>query len=261
VFLVAHQDDWQLFMGDVAFKAVRRGNHVVFIYLTAGDENRGADYWLTRERAALQSTRLAAGRSSDTSATECASVVVRSHSVRRCVISNTVSFFMRLPDGERAGSGFEHNAFQSLRKLRAKTITAMTAVDSSVTYSGWNDLASTVEALVRGEQSPGSEVTLHTNDPNPAINPRDHSDHRMAGFIGAMVRREPRWGLIYYVGYAVAARPDNRTRDQTRQKTALFLVYDREMLIANRRWSTYAERPRFYSMCMLRTYARKIPGR
>ena len=82
----------------------------------------------------------------------------------------------------------------------------------------------------------------------------------MAGFIGAIVRRESRWGLIYYVGYAIAARPDNRTRDQTRQKTALFLVYDREMLIANRRWSTYAERPRFYSMCMLRTYARKFPS-
>lgn len=40
---------------------------------------------------------------------------------------------------------------------------------------------------------------------------------------------------------------------QTREKTALFLVYDREMLIANRAWSSYAERPRFYSMCMLRT--------
>jgi LmbE family N-acetylglucosaminyl deacetylase len=261
VFLVAHQDDWQLFMGDVAFKAVRRGNQVVFIYLTAGDENRGVEYWRTRERAALQSTRLAAGRSADTSATECASVVVRSHSVRRCGISNTVSLFMRLPDGGRAGFGFEHNAFQSLRKLRAKTIGAITAADSSATYVGWNDLASTVEALIRREQSPGSAVTLHANDPNSAINPRDHSDHRMTGFIGALVRKETRWALIYYVGYAIAARPDNRTRDQTRQKTALFLVYDREMLIANRRWSTYAERPRFYSMCMLRTYARKFPMR
>src|SRR5688500_20346637 len=94
-------------MGDVAFKAVRRGNHVLFIYLTAGDENRGPDYWRTRERAALQSTRLAAGRSSDTSAAECASVIVRSHSVRRCVLSNTVSFFMRLPRSEERRVGKE----------------------------------------------------------------------------------------------------------------------------------------------------------
>ena len=258
MFLVAHQDDWQLFMGDIAFKAVRRGNHVTFIYLTAGNENRGAEYWKTRERAALRSTRLAAGLSSDTTATECTSVVVRSHVVQRCAVANTVSFFLRLPDGGRVGSGFEHNAFQSLRRLRAKTITAITAADASATYRGWSDLASTVEALIR-ERSTTEAVTLHTSDPNPAINPRDHSDHRMAGFIGATLRKETGWGLIYYVGYAIATRPDNRSRAEAWQKTALFLVYDREMLIANRRWSTYAERPRFYSMCMLRTYARKFP--
>jgi hypothetical protein len=246
-------------MGDVAFKAVRRGNHVVFIYLTAGDEGLGADYWRTRERAALQSTRLAAGISADTNALQCDNIAVRAHAIRRCSVVNTVSFFVRLPDGGRAGSGFEPNAFQSLRKLRAGRISALTAVDTTATYRGWPDLVSAVEELVRRERPLGSELTLHASDPNPAINPRDHSDHRIAGFIGGTLGRKMQWTTIYYVGYALAARPDNRSRVQARQKTALFLVYDREMLIANRRWSTYAERPRFYSLCMLRTYARKIP--
>lgn len=102
-------------------------------------------------------------------------------------------------------------------------------------------------------------MTLHVNDPNAAINPRDHSDHRMAGLVAAGLRNNPGWGVIYYVGYALTGRPDNRSRSQAREKTALCLVYDREMLIANRTWSTYSERPRFYSMCMLRTYARKVP--
>ena len=261
VFIVAHQDDWQLFMGDVAFKAARRGNQTVFIYLTAGDENRRSDYWKTRELAALQSTRLAAGTPSDAPVTECASIVVRSHAVRRCAIANTVSFFMRLPDGARAGSGFEQNSFQSLRKLRAKRISAITSVDTSTSYSGWADLVATVKELIRSAETTGRPVTLHANDPNPAINPRDHSDHRMAGFIAIELRNTTGWKVIYYVGYALAARPDNRSTLQARQKTALFLVYDREMLIANRGWSTYAERPRFYSMCMLRTYARQIPRR
>ncbi|MDQ3674618.1 MAG: PIG-L family deacetylase [Gemmatimonadota bacterium] len=264
VFLVAHQDDWQLFMGDVAYKAIRRGNNIVFIYLTAGDENRGADYWRTRERAALQSTRLAA-KVSDTaaaaSATGCGSVLVLTHSIQRCALANTVSYFMRLPDGRRDGSGFEHNAFQSLRKLRAKKISAIMTADSSGTYSDWNDLTATVQELVRRERVMGSPVTLHVNDPNAAINPRDHSDHRIAGLAGAELRKNPGWGVVYYVGYALAGRPDNRSLAQIREKTALFLVYDREMLIANRAWSTYSERPRFYSMCMLRTYARKIPRR
>lgn len=260
VFLVAHQDDWQLFMGDVAFKGVRRGTPTVFIYLSAGDENREAAYWKTRERAALQSTRLAAGVP-DGGATDCGIVVVHTHAIRRCTIAGTVSYFMRLPDGRRDGSGYEQNAFQSLRKLRARRISAISAVDTSASYHGWLDVTATVQELVRRERTTGSGVTLHASDPNAVINPRDHSDHREAGLIAAALTKNPGWGLTYYAGYSIAARPDNRSRAQAWQKTALFLVYDREMLIANRSWSTYAERPRFYSMCMLRTYARRVPRR
>lgn len=260
VFLVAHQDDWQLFMGDIAFRAIRRGNHAIFVYLTAGDENREADYWRTRERAALESTRLAAAVA-DSSRADCATVVVLHHAIRRCTIANTVSFFMRLPDGRRNGSGFERNAYQSLRKLRARTISTISAVDTSATYGSWADVSSTVAQLVQREKTTRSRVTIHANDPNPGINPRDHSDHRESGLIGASVRKNRGWTSVFYVGYALAARPDNRSREQAGQKTALFLVYDRELLLADRTWSTYAERPRFYSMCMLRTYSRKIPRR
>ncbi len=260
VFIVAHQDDWQLFMGDVAFKGIRRGNRAVFIYLTAGDENRGAEYWMARERAALQSTRLAAAAPAD-SAIPCVSVTVHKHNVRRCAIANTASWFLRLPDGRRNGGGFAQNKFQSLRKLQARRVSPITAVDGSSAYRDWDDLTSTVRELVRRELSPGTSVTVHTSDPNAVVNPRDHSDHRMAGLVGARFKIDLGWALIYYVGYALAGRPDNRTPAQREQKTALFLVYDREMVLADRAWGTYVERPRFYSMCMLRTYARRVRGR
>ena len=257
VFLIAHQDDWQLFMGDVVFKGVRRGNQSIFVYLTAGDENPAVEYWRTRERAALQSTRLAAGAGLDSIVT-CAIVPVLTHAVQRCAIANTTSYFLRLPDGRRDGSGFGHNAFQSLRKLHAGRISAVRAVDTSATYGGWSDLVATIEEIIRRERVAGSPVTIHANDPNAAINPGDHSDHQIAGLVATAMRARAPAEVIYYVGYALGARPDNRTRAQTREKSALFLAYDREMLIANRAWSTYAERPRFYSMCMLRTYARKV---
>ena len=257
VFLIAHQDDWQLFMGDVVFKGVRRGNQSIFVYLTAGDENHATEYWRTRERAALESTRLAAA-APDTATVTCASVPVLTHAIQRCTIANTTSYFLRLPDGRRDGSGFAHNAFQSLRKLRSTRISAIRAVDTSATYSGWGDLIATVEEIIRRERMAGSPITVHANDPNAAINPGDHSDHQLAGLVATAMRTRAPAEVIYYVGYALAARPDNRTRTQTREKSALFLAYDREMLIANRAWSTYAERPRFYSMCMLRTYARKV---
>ena len=257
VFLIAHQDDWQLFMGDVVFKGVRRGNQSVFVYLTAGNESQAPEYWRTRERAALKSTRLAAGVP-DSARVTCARVSVRTRGIERCTIANTTSYFLRLPDGRRDGSGFAHNAFQSLRKLRATRISAIRAVDTSATYGGWSELIATVEEIIRRERTTGSPVTVHANDPNAAINPGDHSDHQLAGLVATAMRSRAPAEVIYYVGYALAARPDNRTRAQTREKSALFLAYDREMLIANRAWSTYAERPRFYSMCMLRTYARKV---
>ena len=52
VVVVAHQDDWQLFMGDIIARQIRSGKRVVFIYLTAGDDGRERLYWETRERGA-----------------------------------------------------------------------------------------------------------------------------------------------------------------------------------------------------------------
>ena len=80
VFVVAHQDDWQLFMGDVVAKQIKGGDSVTFIYLTAGDDGRDSLYWQTRERAALQSTRLAIGvGATDPAAVRCARTMVLDH--------------------------------------------------------------------------------------------------------------------------------------------------------------------------------------
>jgi len=45
VVIVAHADDWQLFMGDAIVDRVRAGRRPVFIYLTAGDHGRDSVYW------------------------------------------------------------------------------------------------------------------------------------------------------------------------------------------------------------------------
>src|SRR5882672_1594170 len=84
VIVVAHQDDWQLFMGDVVAKKIRAGDSVTFIYLTAGDDGRDSLYWQTRERAALQSTRLAIGPdAADSAAVRCSTTEVLEHAIRK----------------------------------------------------------------------------------------------------------------------------------------------------------------------------------
>jgi hypothetical protein len=113
----------------------------------------------------------------------------------------------------------------------------------------------TVKALVGS-----NDAIVHTSDPSIAVNPHDHFDHRMAGLLIADARTKGGWDTRYYVGYALATRAANRSTDQARKKTAIFLRYEREMTRANKDWSAYREHPGFYSQCMVRTYARQAPA-
>jgi hypothetical protein len=245
-------------MGDIVARRVQAGHRVAFIYLTAGDDGRDSAYWATRERGALQSTRIAAGvTAGDSSADQCSIVTVLEHAIRKCAIANTESYFLRLPDGHRNGIGFAGYSYQSLRKLRRKRIQSISAVDGSAVYNGWGDLKSTIDSLI-GASSPGRIVTVHTSDPSVAVNPRDHFDHRMTGLLVYDLRRKNKWNVAYYAGYALATRAPNRTGERVRQKTSLFRAYDNVMIQANPKWGAYRERPGFYSQCMTRTYARRV---
>ncbi len=257
VIVVAHADDWQVFMGDAVVERIESGRRPIFIYLTAGDHGRDAVYWRQRELAALQSTRIAL-RIADSTA-RCDSVSVRQHTITRCELGASDSYFLRLPDGNRNGSGFARNRFESLRKLRAKRVSSVTAVDSSARYTDWQDLSATVSSLVRMvADSAGSGLVLHTTDPSIRINPHDHYDHRMAGKLIETLLRANAWQGRYYVGYALATRAPNRTTLQRQEKTEVFSAYDREMKLINPAWSAYGEHPGFYSECMERTYSRPV---
>jgi hypothetical protein len=82
----------------------------------------------------------------------------------------------------------------------------------------------------------------------------------MAGLLVEKLRVSRGWSVLYYVGYALGTRSANRSGDQVRDKTALFRVYDAEMIRADPRWSAYREHPGFYSQCMSRTYVRRATG-
>jgi len=258
-FIVAHQDDWQLFMGDVAVRTLGSRAPATFIYLTAGDDGRDSSYWKARERAAIASTRLATEPlivASDS--IKCEPVTILAHVIRKCSFGTTSSYFLRIPDGRRNGTGFARYDHQSMRRLRANTISGLTAVDRSTVYESWDDLAKTVSSLI---DTTGGQILVHTMDPSVIVNPHDHFDHRMAGLLIADLRKWRPLDVRYYVGYALSTRAANRSNDQARQKTAVFLAYDQEMVRSNKDWSAYREHPAFYSDCMVRTYARSPRAR
>ena len=255
VVIVAHADDWQVFMGDAIVEKIRSGRRPVFIYLTAGDHGREAVYWRQREKAAMRSTR-AALRIGQLDAS-CDSTLVSGHPITHCRLGTSDSYFLRLPDGNRNGAGFARNDFASLRKLRADRERSITAVDSSTVYTSWQDLTETVSTLVRMvSDSAPSGLMLHTSDPSIRINPHDHYDHRISGKLTETLINAQGWQGRYYVGYALATRAPNRTAVQRQEKTEVFTAYDNEMTAMDPKWSAYGEHPRFYADCMLRTYSR-----
>jgi LmbE family N-acetylglucosaminyl deacetylase len=257
IVVVAHEDDWQLFMGDVLAKRLRAGNRMVFVYLTAGDDGRDSLYWQTRESAALQSAKVAAGLSPRTIA-QCDAVEVKRHAIQRCQLGTIRSYFLRLPDGRRDGRGFSSTGHTSLRKLRTGKTSRLSAIDGSTSYQTWNDLTATVAAITTIDSADSANVVVHTTDPSIVHDPHDHFDHRLAGLLVSELQRGRKWSVRYYVGYALATRAANIPATDVQTKTELFLAYDREMMAANPAWSAYHERPGFYAACMQRTYSRRV---
>ena len=259
VVFVAHADDWQVFMGDAVVERIKSGRRPVFIYLTAGDHGRDSVYWQQRERAALQSTRVALGAPPE-AIVRCDTAHAATHAITRCSLGSSVSYFLRLPDGSRNGAGVRRNRYESLRKLRTDRIADIHALDGSARYTDWQDLRTTLGAVIAlaTDSSRSSEIVLHTTDPSARINPHDHYDHRMAGKLVESLLRASSWSGRYYIGYALATRAPNRTTVQRREKLTVFSAYDREMMRIDQAWSAYREHPEFYSECMQRTYVRTV---
>lgn len=265
-FIVAHPDDWQLFMGDVAVAKVAAGGPVVFVYLTAGGANRPPGYWQAREEGSAASVVAAASLDSmgplETPRDNCRDDFVLTHIIHHCMYRNTVSYYLRLPDGAYDGGGFAPTRFQSLAKLASGEIDRIEAVDASATYRDWADLLRTVDSLLasEAERVGARHLEIHSHDPDEVGNPGDHSDHRNTAHLVAELASRRQLAITGYVGYAISRRPANLSAKAAAAKMLVFMSYDRQCLLANMQWSAYAENPAAYSSLLFGTYGRHIDG-
>jgi len=218
-YFAAHQDDWQLFMNPSAFADVTdRKTKTVFVHLTAGDAGLGTGaggrkhpYYLAREKGAETAIHFMADSGDHPSGDQTTSAIsLNGHRVYRASYRNTVTYFLRVPDGHPSGAGFQNTGYQSLERLARSDIAALSAVDGSTSYRGWPDLVATVRALIDYERGRARSVQLNVAEQDARINPNDHSDHRMT----AKLALEAAAGLtcarrVYYVDYASARLPEN----------------------------------------------------
>ena len=180
-YVVAHLDDWQLFMNpnatqDLTDETVK----VVFIHTTGDDAGEEEFFWRAKEEAVIASikTRLSPLRPleevRDTG-------VFNGHIVHRWSGANAVCYFMRVPDGNGLGTGFPRYGRQSLHRLRLGEIDVATTVDQSTEYVGWQDFVDTLQAIVDAEADGIPSSGIDHPETDELLNPGDHSDHVTTG--------------------------------------------------------------------------------
>jgi hypothetical protein len=232
-YFAAHEDDWQLFMNPSAFQDVIKGAaKTVFVHLTAGDAGLGLGkggrkhpFYLARENGAETAIRFMADVDSAPGERSAAPMSFNGHMIYRVSYLNTVSYFLRLPDGRWSGEGFAATGFQSLKRLSDGKNEILRPIDNSTAYHGWDDLVGTVRAIVNYERGRAGLVQVNVAETNPRINPKDHSDHLMTAKAAleaikdlSCVRR------VYYVDYASSQLPPNLDAQQRDMESSVFAV-------------------------------------
>jgi hypothetical protein len=161
--VAGHQDDWQLFRGNAGFQDNAR---VVLISATAGDAGQTDGWWEARERGAVAAARKVVGPLP-------LSVDIAQflgHPIVRYTSGNSVSYFLRLPDGAfRSGKGYPAYHNESLSQLRDNG-KPVSAVDRSTTYRSWKGFWETFRAIADYERSRMPAVT-HPRISVPACGP------------------------------------------------------------------------------------------
>lgn len=231
----AHEDDWQLFMSSQIVTDLSASGKVVFITLTAGDAGNGDGaysggnpFYLSREMGSVYSAKFAADITSGATPSPVPTATiatVNGHNITKYVYGNTVSYFLRLPDGDFDGNGFPITGHKSLQKLKQGNITSITSVENSATYTSWSDLTNTIQQIILTEKGADNQVWMYTASLDNNANPGDHSDHLYAAHAGQDAVSAMLWvGISEFVDYATSSMPANLNATQHENAAAIFML-------------------------------------
>jgi len=222
VFGVAHQDDWQLFMNpNVANSIQSPEDKTVIIHLTAGDAGYGMGndaFYKAREEGALRAVRFLSNTAEDRSKIgdemSRSITLIRNHPILTYTYHNTAVYFLRLPDGNGDGSGFELHQQKSLEKFYNRQVVDFKAIDQSTTYTNKEDLLGTLKELITATHT-GTQLEIHLSELSEDLNVDDHSDHLTASrFISEAATNQFQGEFYYYIDYQSANLESNLERSE-----------------------------------------------
>ena len=201
-YIVAHADDWQLFMNpNVFLDLTNRKNKVVIIITTAGDAGMGPQYWAAREEGCKSSVRFCIAAHSYIN--ESGGLrEMNQHRINYWSLNNATCYFFRLPDGNLDGNGFSVNAYQSLSQLKLRGTLTIDAVDHSTVYNSWEDFCSTLNEVVNYESKGSGNTWINYLIPETNSNLFEHPDHCATGLAVQAMDILPGCHQALFSGYA-----------------------------------------------------------
>jgi hypothetical protein len=227
-YIAAHEDDWQLFIGNEVYDDISAGKNVVIVYMTAGEGGlrtggTGAiPYYRARELASYQSILIPTflGNVSKTND----GWFTRTFNNKKIYANkerNVTSYYFRLPDGNPGGGGYEINNNESLGRLYVGNKPSIKSIDNSATYTGWGQLRATLEALIRYHVGNASGFRLATHLPDWTQNADDHSDHLHTGLLAKEAGHNTGAVMRGWFDYCINTKPSNLTPSDTMDKTRM----------------------------------------
>ena len=221
--VVAHQDDSLLFLSPDLLHDIQAKRCVRTVFVTAGDDGQGPGYWLSREDGAEAAYAEMAGVA-DTWSQSDAGISGHPMPLMTLVADPQVSLvFMRLPDGDVDGSGFASTDFESLQKLYQGTISEMTTVDGTSSYTK-TGLTFALLSLIDAS----TPDRIDTQDFAGTFGDGDHSDHHVVAYLTRDASRAYTTSthtLVGYMDYLTENEPANVSGTDITEKSNAWYTY------------------------------------
>lgn len=220
--IVAHEDDDLLFLSPDLIHDIDSGRCIKTIFITVGDSGSSSSYRLTRENGSK------AAYSSMSNADNIwieNQIIIGNNKISIFNLKNNPKIsliFLRLPDGNFKGTGYNNHNYQSIAKLWQNKITSINAVDNAVIYTK-QSLINTLFELMRLY----NPIEIHTQDFIGNFSDGDHSDHYATAYFTHEAEKKytkPHM-TISYMDYSIESRPKNVFGEDLLKKQKTFFSY------------------------------------
>lgn len=227
-FMVAHPDDVELFMFKGLLDALRNGEKVVLMVLTAGDDGQGYQpdegekaYWFLRNLGHQRAIEFLAHRINGE-----INFKSRSKSPNYHHINNIYLYNFLIPDQYVN----QKNQLTFLSELFAGGRKNITTIDEKITYTKRNLFEAILELCKKHKSY--FENFLHITDETADLSV-DHIDHRVVSLLGIDVFKQmniPEENFIRYQTYQNYKKPINLSEQETHLHAAVWGIYNSFLL-------------------------------